>query len=213
MRASNTAAHRRLILTTAIVFSCLAAGAGRHDAAAAGLEGSGSNYGAHAGWAKTADVDEGKMLIGGHLELGLGPWLGVQGSIDYRSDDVLKVSVGGEARDVRVKTLPMMVTARLYLPAPGFSPFASAGVGWHRQVFDFPKALEDVGIDDRTRTELGWHVGLGARVPMARNVSLFGEGRYIFLDADGKLTGDVEEDLGRLDYDQTYLTAGVNLHF
>lgn len=179
------------------------------------LDAASGAWGAHVGYHKAQDADEGNYTVGGHLELQLAPWLGLQGAVDYRDEDAFSVRVGGERETMQLRTVPITLSGRLYIPSVmSLSPFASAGVGWYRQIYDFPEAWEqNFGVDDRSETDFGWHLGLGARVGLGPRVSLYGEGRFIFMDPERDFGPDVGEQMENLDYDTTLLTGGVNLHF
>jgi opacity protein-like surface antigen len=176
-------------------------------------ESSGS-WGAHVGYARTRDAEDGNYLIGGHLELQPAPFLGLQGAIDYRSSESIRLSTQSDQGDLEVRTIPVTATARLYLPlVPGLSPFALAGAGWYRQTYDFSERLENLGLEDRSETTFGWHLGGGARLAVAPRLSLYGEARYIFLDPERKFGDEVQEDIRDIDYNSTYLLGGMNFHF
>ena len=80
-------------------------------------------------------------------------------------------------------------------------------------VYDFPQQFEALGFDDETVSTFGWHLGLGGKWRMADRVSIYGEGRYTFLDPDKKLGDDVQQEIGELDYDRSNIIAGLSLEF
>ncbi len=184
-------------------------------AAADGIENHSGNYGAHIGYSKSQGAEQGEMLFGGHIELNPAPWFGLQGAVDYRSEERIRLSTSQGDQTINVKTIPVTASARLYLPFPGgFSPFASAGAGWYRQVYDFPPAMEGAfGLKDRSESSFGWHVGAGADIAFAPQVSLYGEGRFIFLDPKRDFGGDVQQEIRNIDYDSSYLAGGMSIHF
>ena len=171
-----------------------------------------SNWGAHLAYTKVKDASDGNYLWGGHLELALAPFLGVQGAVDYRSDDKFVTPSGVEG--VRVRSVPVTLTGRLYLPGPlPIRPFAEAGAGWYRVVYDYTRGLEALGLEDQTVTTFGWHTGVGVNVNLAPNLLLTGDGRYVYADPKRKLDPAVSEQIRNLDYDNINLGVGLSLAF
>jgi opacity protein-like surface antigen len=178
------------------------------------LENKAGNWGLHLGYAKTKDAENGNYMIGGHLELQPAPILGIQGAIDYRDTDDVRLSSQGADDDLVIRTVPITVTGRLYLPmGPSFEPFAAAGAGWYHLRWDFSEALEEAGIEDHTDTSFGWHLGAGARVAVSPRVSLYGEGRYVFLDPERSFDESVQDDIEDIDFNQSFVAGGLNFHF
>lgn len=174
----------------------------------------GGNYGPHVAWTKSADAEEGNFLVGAHLELALAPVLGLQGAVEYRSDETFQLRAGDQTAEVNVRTIPITATGRFYLPAgDAFSPFLLVGAGWYNLIHDYSDALEAVGAEDETVTTFGWHAGVGAQLYLSPSVSLSGEGRYTFLDPERDFEPDVQDNVKELDYDTAYLGAGLNIHF
>lgn len=173
------------------------------------------NWGLHLGYARTKDADSGNFLIGGHLELQPAPFLGIQGAVDYRDSEEIRLSPLSEEDDLVIRTLPVTLTGRLYLPMGGdsFSPFALAGAGWYHLMYDFSERLEALGVEDESDTAFGWHMGAGARMAVSPRVSLFGEARWVFLDPNRDFGNEVQEDIKDIEYDSTFLSGGLNFHF
>jgi hypothetical protein len=171
-----------------------------------------SNWGAHLAYSKVRDARDGNFLWGGHLELALAPVLGVQGAVDYRSDDKFITPSGMEG--VRVRSIPVTLTGRFYLPGPlPVRPFAEAGAGWYRVVYDYTRGLELLGLKDQTVSSFGWHAGLGLNLSLAPNLILTGDGRYVFADPKRKLDPAVRRQIRNLDYDNLNLGVGLSLAF
>ncbi len=170
-------------------------------------------YGVHLGYSKAAKAEDGDFLVGGHLEARLAPALGIQVAVDYHSTDEYAL---GEVADpaLQVRTIPITVSARAYLPVVGgFSPFLVAGGGWHNVIYDYPDRFEALGVDDETVSTFGWHLGLGGRVQIADRVAFYGEGRYTFVDPSKELGDDVRDEIGELDYDRSQIITGLSLEF
>lgn len=174
----------------------------------------GGHFGAHLAYTKMRNADEGDYLAGGHLELAIMPWLALNGSVDYRSESVIDIDDETSNRDLTIKTIPVTATARLYLPsAIGLQPFLAAGMGWYRITYDFSERLEAAGADDETDTSFGWNLGLGGRIAVAPMLSIYAEGRYVFLDPNRDFGDGLREQVTDLDYDSRYVAGGLNLHF
>ena len=174
----------------------------------------GGNYGPHVAWTKSAAADEGNFLVGAHLELALAPVLGIQGAVEYRSDETFQLRAGDQTAEVNVRTIPITATGRFYLPAgDSFAPFLLAGAGWYNLIHDYSDALEAVGAEDETVTTFGWHAGVGAKLYLSPSLSLSGEGRNTFLDPEREFEPDVQADEKELAYDTAYLGAGLNIEF
>jgi opacity protein-like surface antigen len=180
-------------------------------AATAGAQtGPGGNFGGHLGWAKASDAEDGNFLVGAHLELRPLPWLGVQGSADYRLAD----EFGTGDTTLKIRSVPLTVTGRLYfLNTAQLSVFAAAGAGWYYLVYDYSETLEDLGLGDDHDSTFGWHLGGGVVLPLADKVSLYGEGRVVFVDPDQEVDDELADDVKDWNYDSTYLAAGVNFEF
>ena len=174
----------------------------------------GGNYGAHVAWTKSADAEEGNMLVGGHLELALAPVLGVQGAVEYRTVETFRLKANDSTAEVNVRSIPVTVTGRFYLPAAEtLAPFLAVGAGWYNLVHDYSDVLEAVGAEDETVTAFGWHAGVGAKLYLSPSLSLSGEGRYTFLDPERDFDDSIQDDVKELDYDTAYLGAGLNIEF
>lgn len=170
------------------------------------------NIGFHGGWSKAQDADEGNFLVGGHAELRLMPWLGVQGAVDYRLADKYELPDG---ESLKIRNVPITVTARLYpVATEQVSIFAAAGAGWYHYIYDYSEGLEDeLGVDDSSTNTFGWHVGAGLEIPVAPAVAIYGEGRAIFVDPDRDVDEDLVDDVEEFDYDSLYFAAGLNFKF
>jgi opacity protein-like surface antigen len=173
------------------------------------------NWGLHLGYARTKDADSGNFLIGGHVELQPAPIFGLQGAVSYRDSEEIQLSSLSDEDDLVIRTLPVTLTGRLYLPMGGdsFSPFALAGAGWYHIMYDFSERFEALGVEDESETSFGWHMGAGARMAVSPRVSLFGEARWVFLDPERDFGDDVQENIQDVEFDSTFLSGGLNFHF
>jgi opacity protein-like surface antigen len=171
-----------------------------------------NHWGGHLAYAKARDASDGNYLVGGHLELALAPVFGLQGAVDYRSDDKFITPSGGDG--VRVRSIPVTLSGRFSLPGPLLiRPFAEAGAGWYRVVYDYTSGLEALGLTDETVSSFGWHAGLGANLSLAPSIILTTNGRYIFVDPKRDLDEGVRKQIRDLDYDSLNLGIGLSVAF
>jgi opacity protein-like surface antigen len=172
------------------------------------------NIGVHAGYAKTQSAEAGNALGGLHLEFMPLRVFGIQGAVDYRSDEEFDINQMGNAAELNVRTIPVTLSGKLYAPiAPRFQPYGLAGAGWYHQIFDFSENLEMLGIGDRDETTFGWHLGLGAAALMGPRFGAFAEARWVFLDPDRQLDDATVEQLEEFDFDTGHFMAGLNFFF
>jgi opacity protein-like surface antigen len=205
-------AKQILLLPTRSVLVMGAAAAALVAAAPAGA--AGGNIGIHAGYAKAADAQDGNGLVGGHVELRPIPWLGLQGAVDYRLVETYALDTGPVDGELDVRSVPITASARLYIP--GVAPvslFGVAGAGWYHIIYDYSEELEDLGADDESESTFGWHLGAGLDVHVTPSVSLYGEGRAVFVDPERSLDEEVFDDVEEFNYDSTYFAGGLSFHF
>ncbi|MBN1826056.1 MAG: outer membrane beta-barrel protein [Candidatus Eisenbacteria bacterium] len=142
----------------------------------------GLGIGPQVGYYKASDADEGEFLFGGALRLKPIPFLGVEGSINYRQesyyDDALKV-----------KSWPVMVTGLVY-PIPFV--YGLAGAGWYNTTFEYDSQVFPGLGDEETTSEMGWHVGAGVELPLGTGARLAGDVRYVFLDYELEGTSELQ---------------------
>ncbi len=98
---------------------------------------------------------------------------GIEGSIGYKSEEY------GDGM-IKTTSYPVLLTGML-----GVFPFihAEAGIGWYNTKIDYDEALVQLGSNDETKQEIGYHIGAGAEIPLG-NAILTGDLRYVFLDVD-----------------------------
>ncbi len=174
----------------------------------------GGSIGAHLGYAKGSDAEDGNGLVGGQLEFRLASFLGIQGAVDYRLVNTYAIDTGPVNGELDVRSVPITASARLYLPTmSNFSLFGVAGAGWYHMIYDYSQQLEDLGIEDNTETTFGWHLGAGAEIMLAPKVSVYGEGRAVFVDPSHSFDEHVQDQIKDFNYDSSYFAAGLNLHF
>lgn len=150
----------------------------------------GSLYmGPHLGLQTQHDASESDPMVGATARLKFVPFLGADAMISYRQDD-MAASAG------TMRTWPIMVSGLIY-PLPFI--YGGAGVGWHHTTFDLSDDLNNLGFDDETQTEVGWHLAVGAEVPATSWLKLMADVRWVYLgekspDLPDVISGDVPDD-------------------
>ncbi|MFO7653269.1 MAG: outer membrane beta-barrel protein [Candidatus Krumholzibacteriia bacterium] len=173
------------------------------------------NVGGHLAYTKEVDADDGNFLVGAHAELRLLPWLGVQGAVAYRLANTYGFSGFGDGEsELKVRSVPVTVTGRLYLiQSEQLRLFGALGAGWYHLIYDYSDDLEALGFDDDSEDTFGWHLGGGVDFPVAESVSVFGEARFVFADADRDLDDQLASQVEDFDWDTLYLMGGLSFHF
>lgn len=131
------------------------------------------NLGPQIGYQKAQDADEGKFMGGVAMRLKLTPSLGVEASINYRSEDYLNGAL-------TVKSWPVMITG-LFYPIP--IVYGAIGTGWYNTTFDYDQNMFPF-ISDETMQKIGWHFGGGVELPVGKNSKFTGDIKYVFIDYD-----------------------------
>ena len=126
------------------------------------------------GYQKSGDADNGKLMYGLALRIHGVPFIGFEGSINYRQESYLNDKI-------TVKSYPVMVTGLLYvLPMV----YGAVGFGWYNTKFDYSSDINNAGIADETKQKVGWHFGAGVQLPLGLNSDnyLTADIRYVFLN-------------------------------
>ena len=156
--------------------------------------GGGLGVGGRYSWVSNLDNDESTNMGGAFARAKL-PFIGLEGAIDYRNDDL--------AGDVDLKTWPVTATV-LLSPLP--MVYGLAGLGWYHTTLDFPSGSP---FEDQTDTKLGYHAGVGVEVPPASPLRFIGEARWLFVDHEFE---DIPETIGNVDANSFALSVGVALY-
>ncbi|MBN1540734.1 outer membrane beta-barrel protein [candidate division KSB1 bacterium] len=148
--------------------------------------------GPRVGYHKSADADEGKLMIGGAARLKLGA-LAVEGSIDYRSEEY-------ENGAITVKQWPVSASV-LFYPLP--IVYGLAGAGWYNTTYEFDSTYFSATIPEkRTEQEMGYHLGAGVELPILQP-TITADVRYVFLNYD------LGEGLQKVDANFMVFTIGL----
>lgn len=135
------------------------------------------SLGPQVGYFKAQDADNGNVMGGAAFRLKLTPLLGLEASINYRQEKYANDTL-------TVRSWPVMVTGLIY-PLPMF--YGAIGTGWYNTTFDFNQSkFPSLNLKDESRQKVGWHFGGGVEIPVATNVKLTADIRYVFLNYDFK---------------------------
>lgn len=134
--------------------------------------------------------------MGGIVARLRGHFIGVEGAIDYRAEDL--------PLDIKLRTWPVSASL-LVFPVPIL--YGLAGIGWYNTTVDFP---DEILIDDETDSVLGYHVGGGLEIPVSPNFRLTSDVRWLFVDYEFK---DIPDSIGDVDANSFTVNAGVLYYF
>jgi len=128
------------------------------------------SIGPRASYYSPKDSDNGQWYGGAQARLYLSQSMGLEGSMDYRSNDF--------DRFTTIKTIPIQASLLAYLmPGAGLNPFLIAGAGWYYTQVNGPFGYSD------TYFRFGLHVGAGIEIKINPSLSLDGTYRYIWLES------------------------------
>lgn len=115
------------------------------------------------------DADSGQWSAGAQARLHLSPSMGLEGSIDYRSNIFFNLTT--------VKTYPVQLSLLAYLmPSAVMSPYLLGGVGFYYTQVAGPFNFSN------TNYRFGLHAGAGLELMLNEALSLDGSYRYVFLE-------------------------------
>ncbi len=209
---STSSVLQKAILAPAVAVALIAVGP-----LAGGTAWSQTSYavlGAHVSHNQVRDANDGNFLGGVHGELRPIPMLGLNASVDFRSDEQFDVQMGTTNAALHVRTVPITLSGKLYLPiAPVVTPYGMVGAGWYHQVFDYSSDLEALGLRDHDETTFGWHVGLGANLNLQPRFGVYADARWIFLDPNRSVDSQTSDQVKNFDFNSMNVQAGVNFLF
>jgi opacity protein-like surface antigen len=143
-------------------------------------------------------VDEG-LSWGAGVSLGVSPGLAIYGTYsmtEFTIEDVQEAEVEDNGFSVGLTAALPSVS--------GLSPWLGAGLVIHQ--FDFNDETDEDSDEDGIEEDLGFEVGGGLAIPLARNIRLTPGIGYRQYGVDvGTLLGEAE-------FDVQYFTAGVGLN-
>ena len=142
-------------------------------------QGASIGIGPQLGWQKSSSADNGNLMYGAALRLRVSNAVGLEGSINYRSEDYANGVLN-------VKTWPIMITGLIYSVRYFYG---AIGIGWYNTSFDYGDQALSQTLLNNTQQNFGWHLGGGLEIPASQTINIIGDIRYIFLNYDfGDLT-------------------------
>jgi len=160
--------------------------------------------GAHVGYSKAEDADDGTYHIGGDLSLRPIDLVGLMLEVEYRKDDVDVDGTGGVIKDAEIEYIPILLSAQVFPfgdSLGAFSPFLIGGGGWYITRSEIRGSV--AGIDGRFTdydSSTGWHFGFGTDVNLGPFLTLTGDFRYVFLETNLEDVDDSDADGIRLTF-------------
>jgi hypothetical protein len=124
-------------------------------------------------------------FIGGTMRMVAGPHTVYEISLDYRS-------FYNEDGTERTRETPLQASMLLFPIRSAFAPYVGGGLGIYSQVRD---ELGTGGAITATTTErkIGWHLGAGDEIRLARHASLFADYRFRFVKFGSSVDPGSEE--------------------
>lgn len=162
-------------------------------------------FGPRIGYYQAQDADEGNFYYGIQARFRPGAIVGFEAAVEYRAGQTYGIG------DHTVKTSFVPITGSLLLFAPisdVFTPYGVLGIGAYHTRYSTSGIIDDLGFDDSSRFNLGYHVGLGAEFPVANNLALNIDYRYLFLNPD-----DNEESLDGASFSGNAVSAAIVFYF
>ncbi|GEM_PF-425525 len=151
------------------------------------------------GYQRSGDADAGRFMFGGFIRAKLSDAFGIEGSINYRTEEYANGSI-------TVRSWPVLASALVY-PFPML--YGIAGAGWYNATFDFDPGFQQMDLADQTQTKFGWHIGAGAEIPLADKLMLTGDVKFVFLNYDW----DELNDVPLTDYNSNFYIINIGLAF
>ncbi len=196
-----------------------------------------SHIGLHGAYSIGGDVYDSEIGFGGQAELALLPFLSLDFAVSRFSDTpdpLLKRGIGRssvrELYDMTTTTMGLSAVLHTQLAGP-LRGYALAGVNFNRVDIDVevkPLRADAVWLTHRIEMDIddqiGYHLGLGLRLPVHDRIGIFAEYRYTFLDLEGEATtiptgetADIMPFTTTRDYKEDYsfglVKMGVNILF
>lgn len=123
------------------------------------------------GYFRAADADNGSVMGGAFIRARFSELVGMDLSINYRSEDY------GSGR-VEVSQWPVLLSG-LFYPVPGIYGLVGVGMYFSSFTYDTQNVID---LPDETSSDFGFHVGAGFELAMSRQMKLFVDFKYAITD-------------------------------
>jgi opacity protein-like surface antigen len=162
-------------------------------------------FGPKLGYYKAQDADEGNFYGGFQARLRLGPVIGIEGSVEYRAGQ--QYGIGNHT--LQTSFIPLTGSLLVFVPvSDAFAPYAVAGIGAYYTRYEFSGIASEIGLNDDSDFNMGYHFGFGAEFPLSPHVALNADYRYLFLNPHRN-----EESLDGANFNGNVITAGLMFYF
>jgi opacity protein-like surface antigen len=123
-------------------------------------------------------------LVGGTMRIATGPHTVLEGALDYRS------YTNAEGTE-RVRETPMQGSVLFFLTRRAIGPYVGGGIGLYSQQHQTLSA-GGLPIATATQRKVGWHLGAGLEVKLARHAAFFADYRFRFVRFGDPASADEE---------------------
>lgn len=196
--------QRILLILTLILGTAVFTASAQSAADRAGISDT-FGFGPRLGYYQAQDADQGNFYYGIQARFRPGAIVGFEAAVEYRAGQEFGVG------DNTVKTSFVPVTASLLLFAPVssyFAPYGVAGLGAYFTRYSTSGVLEDLGFDGDSDSNLGYHLGFGAEIPLNSTTAINIDYRYLFLNSS-----DNQELLDGASFNGNAISASVMFYF
>jgi len=151
-------------------------------------------------------------FIGGTLRMVTGKHSVLEASMDYRS-------YVNDAGTERVRERPIQGSLLLFPVRAAFAPYVGGGIGLYSQYHDAIDPNSGLVTLTTVEKKVGWHVGVGAEIRLARHAAFFADYRFRFVrfgapqDADSEPINIPGIDQVKLSHQGSMWTSGVAFYF
>lgn len=153
------------------------------------------------GYYKAPDAEDGTMFFGAQMRIRGNSIVGAEFAGEYRGTQSYSTTGG----TVDVRQIPLTGSLMLFVPiAPNFQPYGLAGLGAYYTIYDYEGGFINPGDD--SEVNIGYHLGFGLDLPLAKNAALNIDYRYLFLDGEN-------DNLSEKEYSGNVITGGLTFYF
>ena len=155
-----------------------------------------------------------ERFTGGHIRARLSPRLGLELSLDRRTESNTPLTE-------RVRDSPLQASLLMYPWHTAFAPYLLGGAGWYSHRVE--ALVDNKVVSSDTSRKFGYHAGFGAELGLGRHAGIHADYRYTFLrfgDDSEDAAGAAPQQNGRNglspilpSYKGSMWTAGLTVYF
>jgi opacity protein-like surface antigen len=196
--------QRILVILTLIISTAVFTASAQSAAERAGISNT-LGFGPRLGYYSADDADKGNFYYGIQARFRPGAIVGIEAAVEYRAGQ--EFGIGNST--VKTSFIPVTLSLLLFVPvSDNFAPYAVGGVGAYFTKYRPSGILEDLGFESDSDFNLGYHIGLGAEVPLNKNIAISLDYRYIFLNPD-----ENEESFQGANFNGNTISASLMFYF